>query len=295
MKHIFWQYHPVIHLTFYIGAVLSGMLFMHPAFLACSIIFSISCYMTVAKEKRRFLSGMLLVFLLLSVLNPVFNPSGSHVLFTYMAGRHYTLEALCYGMAMAAMFVTVLTWFASYQITMTSDKFLYCFSRLLPAVSMVLTMVLRFLPLYGRHLKKIADARKGIGKSAENGTLKERTEDGMLLVSALTSWALEGGMVTSSAMLSRGYGSGSRTSFCIYKWRGKEKCLLFAMLADIVLIVYCMIKGGAFVSYLPVLEIADLSDGYRMAGLIGYATFLAIPTAAYVMEEIRWFILRYRM
>ena len=67
------------------------------------------------------------------------------------------------------------------------------------------------------------------------------------------------------------------------------------MLADMVLIVYCMIKGGTFVSYLPVLEIADLSDGYRMAGLTGYAAFLAIPTAAYVMEEIRWFILRYRM
>ncbi len=292
MKHTFSQYHPVINFTFYIGAAAFGMLFMHPAFLACSMVFSFACYMTVAEKKGKYLVSMLVLFLMLSAFNPFFNPSGKRILFTYANGRIYTFEALCYGMAMAAMFVTIITWFASYQIVMTSDKFLYCFGRLLPSVSMILTMVLRFIPAYKKQLKKIADARKCIGKSMEKGSLMQRAECGMILVSALVSWALEGGMITADSMKSRGYGSGSRTSFSVCQWESRDIGLLFVMLADILLVVYCTIKGGAFVTYIPEIQMSGYPNQYTLIGVTGYALFLAIPTVIYLMEALKWFILK---
>lgn len=295
MKHTFSQYHPGINFTFYIGAFLFGMLFYHPAFLACSMFFAFACYLTMEGKTFKFPISMLVLFLLLSVINPLFNPSGSRILFTYANGRTYTLEALCYGMAVAAMFVTVLTWFASYQMIMTSDKFLYCFGRLLPSVSMTLTMVLRFIPAYKKQLKKIADARKCVGKSIESGDLLKRAECGMTLVSTLTSWALEGGMITAESMQSRGYGSGSRTSFSVYRWESRDKVLLFTMLADILVIVYCMIKGGTFAEYLPQIQMSGANNPYTIIGLAGYALFLAIPAAVSVTEEIKWFILKSKM
>ena len=76
-------------------------------------------------------------------------------------------------MANAAMFVSVMVWFASYNEIMTSDKFLYIFGRVVPSVSMILTMVLRFVPNYTRKAKQIANARKCIGKAGDEGGKKE--------------------------------------------------------------------------------------------------------------------------
>ena len=78
---------------------------------------------------------------------------------------------------------------------MTSDKFLYLFGKAAPSVSLVLTMILRLLPNYEKKIAQIGNARKSIGMSAENGTTKEKAEHGLTIVSVMTSWALEGGII----------------------------------------------------------------------------------------------------
>ena len=194
-RDAFADCHPLINFLFYIGALIGGMFFLHPAFVLCALFFSALHYRIVkGREAWRFLSGLLPLFAFLTVMNPVFNTYGNRVLFVWHIGRivperPYTMEALLYGMALGGMFISVLLWFASYNTEMTEDKFLYLFGRLSPSISLVLTMVLRLVPNYQRKAGQLSAARRGIGKGAEEGSTKEKVWHGLTILSALLSWA----------------------------------------------------------------------------------------------------------
>ena len=166
-RDAFSDCHPAVNFLFYIGALVMGMCFVHPAFLFCSLVLAFAYYAEVKKGGIRFSLGMLGILAVVAVINPVFNTQGETVLFTWLGDRPYTLEALCYGIATGAMLVTILTWFATYHEVMTSDKFLYCFGRFAPSVTLILTMVLRLVPSFQKRSDQIAGARRCIGKSTK--------------------------------------------------------------------------------------------------------------------------------
>lgn len=288
----FGTYHPVVNFVFFGGAVVFGMLSVHPMFVAVSVITAGSMYLSLKKENGRFWRGMISVFAGVSFLNPFFNLRGETVFFTYFNGRIYTLEALFHGMALGGMFVAVIIWFASYSVIMTSDKFLYCFGKLSPAFSLILTMVLRLVPQYQRKIKQISDARKCIGKSVTDGTKMEKVKEGITIVSVLASLALEGGIVTADSMVSRGHGCGNRTSFSIYQWKNKDTYLLVSMFALMGITAFCMINGGAFVQYTPNLYMSGWENSYTKTGILCYGIFLLIPTILNLMEKIAWYNLK---
>ena len=292
MKDRFAAYHPVINFTFFIGAIVSGMFLIHPYFLLCSVILSMVYYLIVrGSAGLTFAGGMVSLWVILSVLNPLVNTLGEHVLFTYF-GRPYTLEALFYGIALAAVMVSILSWFASYNAVMTSDKFLYLFGRMAPSITLILTMVLRLVPSYKDKTIQMNGARRCIGKGADVGTAKEKTEHGMVLLSSLMSWALEGGVVTADSMRSRGYGCGKRTSFSLYRFESRDKWMMALMILLLGTVVFCCTKGAAVVTYVPEFQIKGLSDPYLVTGLLAYTAFLAIPSAVNIWEELRWRSLR---
>ena len=290
-RDTFSTFHPVINFIFYVGAFILGMMLIHPVFLLISAVAAMAYYITVKGRKAAgFISGMIPLFLMLSFVNPLFNTYGDRVLFTWWNGRHYTLEALCYGTALAAMVVTILLWFASYSFVMTSDKFLYLFGRAVPSVSLVLTMILRLLPNYEKKIAQISGARKSIGMSAENGTSREKMEHGLTIVSAMTSWALEGGIIMADSMRSRGFGAGKRTTFSLYRFEKRDKCLLVIMAGLFAIVIFCCVMGGSSAEYTPDLSVA--MSPYTAVGAVAYGIFLAIPTAVNITEEIIWHILR---
>ena len=292
-KDTFSGYNPLITFLFFIGAVVFGMFFVHPAFLVCSFLLAFAYHITVRGARGfRLLFGMLPLFILLSVVNPLFNTYGEHILFTYFGGRPYTLEALFYGMAIAAMFVSMMTWFALYNSVMTSDKFLYIFGKAAPAVSLVLSMIMRLVPNFRRKAEQITAARKCIGKAGSSGTKKEKIRNGMTILSTLTTWALEGGIVTADSMRSRGYGSGPRSSFSIYRFDSRDKALLAIMCILVAVVLVCGIMGGAKAVYTPALFISWFDNMYTAAGLAAYFIFLSIPTVLNITEAITWRILR---
>ena len=290
----FSGYSPIINFIFYIGAILCGMFFIHPAFLACAVVLSAAYYVTIrGLAALRLILGMFPIWIAIALINPLLNTNGPTVLFTYFGDRPYTLEALYYGMALGAMFVSIILWFASYNAVMTSDKFIYLFGRFIPAVSLVLTMVLRLVPNYQRKIHQIAGARKCIGKGADSDDKREKAEDGLTILSALTTWAFEGGIVTADSMRCRGYGCGKRTNFSIYTFEARDKLLMLIMMFLLSLIFTAAAKGGMQTTYTPDLMIAD--EVWTVIGCISYMIFLAVPTALNILEEITWHILRSRI
>ncbi len=289
----FSTYNPIINFAFYIGAVVFGMFFVHPAFLVVSVVLAMSYYVTVkGKSAWKMAAVMVPVFVAVAVINPLINTLGDRVLFTWAGDRPYTFEALCYGMAIGGMLVTILLWFASYNLVMTGDKFLYIFGRFAPSISMVLTMVLRLVPGFQRKISQIAGARKCVGKAGDTGTRREKIDNGLTIVSTLTTWALEGGIMTADSMQSRGYGSGRRTTFSIYRFAMRDKALLGTEILLAGVIGFCGINGAAGAAYTPEIVLANLGNTWTMAGLTAYALFLSIPSVLNIMEEITWRILR---
>mgnify|MGYP003290005261 CR=1 FL=1 len=287
--------HPIVNFIFYIGAISMGMCFLHPLFVLCSVILSVFYCFIIKRSAFQQLAWMTVFFLIISFGNPIFNVLGETVLFTWFRGRPYSLEALYYGFAMAAMFVSIITWFTTYNEVMTSDKFLYCFGRLAPSVSMILTMVLRLVPSFQKKTEQISGARRCIGMSVENGTKQEKIEHGLTIVSALTSWALEGGVIMADSMRSRGFGSGKRTSFSIYRMKKSDIYLLLIMVLLIFTIILCVFRGGMDVVYFPRMQMSALHNVWTIAGVICYFVFLSIPTALHLLEEITWHILKSRI
>lgn len=292
MRDAFSDCHPIVNFIFYIGALVMGMCFVHPVFLVCSVVLSFSYYAALKKHCIKYLAGMVLLFIAITAINPLFNTRGSLVLFTLFGDRPYTLEALCYGAAMAAMFVTILTWFATYNQVMTSDKFLCCFGGLAPSVSLILTMVLRLVPSFKKKAEQISGARKCVGKSIENGTTYEKAAHGMTIVSSLTSWALEGGVIMADSMRSRGFGCGKRTSFSLYRMRKADRILLVLMFFYIALMILCAFCGGMDVTYIPQIHISGIDTIWTAIGVGCYVLFLSIPIVMHITEDMTWRILR---
>ena len=292
-KDEFSTYNPITNVVFFLGAIIMGMFFLHPAYVAVSIL--VSVIYLISLKKRKALKELLLMFLMfiaISAINPVFNRLGATALFR-LFGKPYTLEALIYGMTLGGMAVAILCWFACYNAIMSSDKFIYIFGKIIPAVSLILSMILRLIPNLSRKTRQIAAARSCIGKAGSSSASRmDKIRNGTLILSTLTSWSLEGGIITADSMRSRGYGSGKRTTFAKYRFDGRNIILVLVMAALIGLTIFCAAKGGTKAEFVPFFTMSWFGEPVMFLGLITYAVFLVIPLFLNCKETIKWRILR---
>lgn len=280
--------HPAVNFLFFLGAIGFGATFQHPAYCAAGCICA-GCYYLLLHGRRGFkmLGGMVGVFLLLSLVNPLVNHSGKTVLFTYF-GKKYTLEALYYGMALGAIMVVMLLWFGCYSAVLTSDKFTALFGNVIPALSLLLVMVLQMIPALTRKAHQILLARRAIGKGiSQTGKLTDKAKDGATVLSALTDWALEGSLVTADSMRSRGYGTGKHTHFQLYRMTRRDWVLLALILG---LEIAVVMAGGTGASFTPRLKISPLGWGFPL-----YCCLLLIPTILHLKEAVVWQFLRWKI
>ena len=284
----FSKCHPAVNFLFFVGAIGMSVVIQHPAYLLAGIgTGSIYHLLLHGRKGWKMMLGLLPMFLLLTAINPLFNTLGATPLFV-LFGRRYTLEALLYGAALASMFVTMILWFGCYSKVLTGDKFTALFGNVIPSISLLLVMVFRMVPNFIRKTQQIIGARKSIGKgAAESATTKEKLHDGGTVLGALTSWALEGSVVTGDSMRARGYGSAKRSSFMIYRMTTTDRILLAAMTALLSLTIAAACLGQLRAAFVPTIQLAHISWGW-----IAYTCYLLIPTALHIKEAIQWHISR---
>ena len=288
MTDAFSKCHPAVNFLFFVGAIGLTVVIQHPFFLLAGIVTGAVYYLLLNGTKGwKTLLRLLPLFVFLTVINPLFNTYGATPMF-YLFGRPYTFEALLYGAAVSGMFVNMMLWFGCYNKVLTSDKFTSLFGNLIPSISLLLVMVLRMVPNFIRKTQQIIGARKSIGKGAdEAAATKEKLNHGMTVLGALTSWALEGSVVTGDSMRSRGYGTAKRTSFMIYRMTATDYLLLSVMVLLMVLVILAACLKQMAAAFTPVLDIAPVSWG-----VIAYTGYLLIPTALHIKEAIQWHISR---
>ena len=288
MRDAFSKCHPAVNFLFFVGAIGTSVMIQHPVYLLVGIITGSTYYLLLNGRKGwKMIFGLVPLLLFLTAINPLYNAYGQTPLY-YLFGRPYTLEALCYGAALGGVFVAMLLWFGCYNKVLTSDKFTSLFGNLIPSISLLLVMVFRMVPNLMRKAAQFTGARKSVGKGAgESATTKEKLHDGMTVLGALTSWALEGSVVTGDSMRARGYGTARRSSFMIYRMTTTDWLLLVAMLILLSLIVAAACLGQMAAAFTPKFQIAPISWG-----MIPYTAYLLIPTALHTKEAIQWHISR---
>ena len=224
MKDAFGNYHPFVNFI-YFGLVISfSLILTHPIAQGISLVCAMAyCISVDGKKSVVFLLRFCLPMVMLTAfVNPAFNHEGTTTLLYFASGNPLTLESILYGFAMGAMLVTLLLWFSSFSRVMTSDKFIYLFGKVIPVLSLVLSMSLRFVPKFKAQMRNVTDAQRSIGRDVSSGSLWSRTKTAIVIVSIVITWALENAIETADSMKSRGYGLKGRTAFSIYRFDERD-------------------------------------------------------------------------
>lgn len=291
-KDSFSSCHPIVNLYYFAVMLISSMFLTHPVMLLISLL----CACTYCTLQRGFQNGVwkkmkLLLPLAAAVIciNMLFNHYGITVLGYLPGGNALTLEAAVYGLVMAVMLAEVLLWFSCWNEVMTSDKFVYLFGRILPGLSLILTMCFRFVPCFGRQAKKILQAQKGIGRDPMEGSLMQRMRKMLTGFSILVTWGLENGIDTADSMIARGYGLKGRSAFSLFRMDKRDCRLLAGMTALLFVQLAGIWNGYADVLYNPEIIISGFPlTGSVLLFYLSYLVFGLLPIWLDRYEKRKW-------
>lgn len=292
-KDNFGSLHPAINFLYFVMILGVSMFVMNPIFLAFSLAGGLLYYIYLKGKKvlKTTVYFMLPVFLISTVINPLFNHQGVTLLFYFRTGNPVTLESIVYGMAAGLMLVTVINWCSCYQVVMTSDKFIYLFGKAIPAMSLVFSMILRFVPKFKEQIKKVSDAQKCIGRDVTNGNYLQRAGHGMKILSIMTTWALENSVETADSMKSRGYGLRGRTNFSIYRFDSRDRALLTVLAGTGTVVFWGILTKKAAFMYYPMITMTPFTPGAVLC-YICYGILCMLPFLMDIWEEIKWHYLK---
>ena len=248
--------HPAINFLYFALVLVFTMVFLHPVSLVVSLGTALA-YLTALKGMESIKNGMKFLvpmMLMAAILNPAFNHEGVTILTYLPSGNPLTLESILRGLAGAVMLAAVITWFQCYSAVMTSDKFVYLFGRVIPALSLVLSMTLRFIPKFRAQLGVVTQAQRCVGRDVSQGSVAQRVRTGITILSILITWSLENAIETADSMKSRGYGLPGRTAFSIYRFDKRDKALLVWLLVLGGYILVGWLTGAMAWQYAPILQ-----------------------------------------
>lgn len=293
-RDAFSGYHPLVNFLFF-ALVLGGtMVFMHPVSLCISLAGALGYSIYLKGWKRGSLPVLLPMILMAAILNPAFNHEGMTILTYLPSGNPLTLESIAYGIAAGGMLAAVILWFSCYTEVMTSDKFVYLFGRILPALSLLLSMTLRFVPRFKAQFQVVREAQKCVGRDISNGSILSRVKHMVTIFSIMVTWALENAIETADSMKSRGYGLPGRTAFSVYRFQERDKIALLWML-----FCGCYIGCGAFLGglkwrYFPTIQGVALTPWTVSLHLV-YLALCYTPVALDRREDWKWKYLKYEI
>ncbi len=285
----FSDYHPAVSFLFFGEVLTCAMFFIHPAGLVISFA-SALCYSALlqgGKAVKFQLKFILPVTVVAAVVNPAFNHRGVTVLAYLPSGNPLTLESILYGLAAAGMLAAVVTWFQCLSEVMTADKFVYLFGRIIPAMSLVLSMTLRFVPRFAAQFRAVCHAQAGVGRDVSTGPVRRRVRRALTVLSILITWSLENAIETADSMKSRGYGLPGRTAFSIYTLQDKDKTALVWLGALGFFLLCAWGVGGLAWEFYPALSTPPMSP-LTVSFWAGYLALCATPLLANGWEALSW-------
>ena len=291
----FASYHPLVTFFYFTGVIILSMFSMNPVFLLLTLAssFVYSVLLGGGRAVRFNLLFLIPILFFTAVLNPLSNHRGVTVLF-YLSGNPMTLEAFLYGLASAAMLISVVMWFSCFHKIITSDKIIYLFGRVIPVIALLLSMCFRFIPLLKNRFREIHEGQQCMGRRYPQKALIKRGRQLAKELSILIAWSLEAAIETSDSMEARGYGLPGRTSFHIFKFTRRDAKALALILALLTALAAACLLGVNEIYYYPSITLCAPWALTAGAGCI-YALLLVLPIIIDVRGEREWKKWRFTM
>ena len=279
--------HPAVSLLYFTAVIVFAMFLMNPVCLTLSLLCSAATAVVLNGRKTVLfaLKVILPLALLAIVINPFVNHRGVTVLGYLPWNNPLTLESILFGVASAVMLSSTVLWFSSFHTVMTSDKLVFLFGKTLPALGLMLSMSLHFVPKFNAELREVRNAQRLL--FPEKSGLIPRIKSAVRVLSVMISRALEDSLETADSMKARGYGLKGRTAYSRYRMTGQDWFLLsVTIVLTAAIAVFCFCKTARFRYYPSVTQLKSAADTFIFYGT--YAVLLLIPLILTVGEGIRW-------
>ncbi|MCT6925592.1 energy-coupling factor transporter transmembrane component T [Metasolibacillus sp.] len=192
-----------------------------------------------------------------------------------------------YGLAIATMLVAVMLWFSSYNTVMTSDKFIYLFGKVSPALSLTLSISLRLVPRFRHQLAQIVQAQKVIGMDYTAGSLWHRIKCIVRILSILITWALDNAIDTADSMKARGYGIKKRSVFSLFVFERRDGVVLAIILVLFLTNLAAGFIGATTFYFYPTFSALNWDIG-SILFYSSYLLLLSIPLIIEIREAFKW-------
>ncbi len=280
----FARYNPIAVAVSLFAAAGIAMFCMDPIILSIALLGGLAYFLTLNGSKGwQSHLWTLGLFAVMAIINPLTYHNGATILFV-MNSNPITLEALVYGLAASAMIVAVIYWFRLFSQIMTSDRLLYLFGSLSPKLALILSMTLRYVPLFGQQVQKVRQSQKALGLYKEDNIV-DSLRANLRVCSVMVTWALENGIITADSMTARGYGLGRRSHFSVFRFERADGWLLTSALVLAALSVWGVL--GRSIAWYPRFEMSPLT--VRVAvGYFSYGILAFLPVITDAKEAMAW-------
>lgn len=284
----FAEYHPTALAVYFLLTAGLCMFSMNPVLLTLSLLGSVLCLCALGgmRPLRSHLYALAL-FGGVALVNPLVSHKGVTVLFVLNANP-VTMEATVYGIAAGAMLLATLYWFRAFTRVMTSEKLLCVFGTLSPKLALLLSMALRYVPLFSRQAAQVDQSQKAMGLYREDNLI-DRVRGGMRVFSVMVTWTLENGIITADSMTARGYGLGRRSRYTLFRWRRGDVLLFAASILLTALTLWGL--ADVTVAYYPAFRTSPMT-ARALIGYISYGLLTLLPALITGKEALKWHCLR---
>ena len=284
----FAKYHPLINFIYFTAVIVFSMIFVHPICLVTSLLCSVMYSIILnGKKALKFIAMLLPLMLISALINPAFNHEGVTVIAYLPSENPLTLESILYGIVAASMVATVICWFSCFNKIMTSDKFIYLFGRIIPSLSLILSMTFRFVPKFKEQVQEVSNAQKSMGRDSSEGSVFAIVKNSIRILSAVITWSLENAIDTSDSMKSRGYGLTGRTAYSNYVFDKRDVTALIYFAVTITYFLIGALLGKINYRYCPSMRGTDMSF-YSTSIFISYIMICIMPIIIEIWEELKW-------
>lgn len=288
----FKTFHPIINFLYFLFTIIFAMWLINPVNLLISFICGFM-YLLIIKGKKAIKKVLVLTIptiIVASLINASFNHEGMTILSYLPDGNPLTLESIIYGFLASVMISSVFLYFSCLNEIMTSDKYIYLFGKLMPSLSLILSMTLRFVPRFTCYFKNVMRYQ---GNHDNKGKIK-KIKIALKSVSATTSWALENSIDTADSMKSRGFGIKKRTSYTIFKFTKRDISVLLIILILGIYIILGKITGIIDCVYFPKIKL-NKATPFVISLYISHFLLCILPIVVELSEVIKWKFLKLKI
>ncbi len=283
--------HPIVQLIYFTAVITLTMLIWQPVAICISLAAGIGCAM-ISGGRKALRTAVFLVLpacALFLIINPLFSHRGATILFYLPDGNPFTLESVLYAAAASGIFASVMLRCMCLRYSVSSDRVIYLFGRLSPRLALLLSMSLRFIPLYIREYKQVAAAHRCLGRDISHGGPIKRIRTFAGIVSCVTGRALEGSVITADSMKSRGASLKGRTSYHDFRFMKRDLVIILLTALFALPLIFGLINGALEYWYYPVAEQPQYG-GYDILIYTASALLYGLPLILKAGEEIKWSI-----